>query len=164
MATMSAKRQQQPKAAPRTAKADEDRKIARRSLAWTRRNAILAGLGIIVAIAIAVVSILATNRQGPASPASQQPPGVAVNTVPIDPVGGAPILPVAAATVTPSAYLGAGVQLYIDCLQPVGGKYLLARISYGQYENEWIDIFDIRTPENQDVQHLKPPLPECNKS
>lgn len=158
---MSAKRQQRPKTVPRTAKADEDREVARRSLVWTRRNAILAGLGILVAIAIAVGSILITSPQGPAS---QPPPGVAVNTVPIDTVGGAPILPVAAATVTPSAYLAAGAQLYIDCLQPVSGKYLLARISYGQYKNEWIDIFDIKTPENQDVRYLKPPLPECSTS
>jgi hypothetical protein len=64
---MSAKRQQRPKAAPRTARADEDREVARRSLTWTKRSAILTGLGILVAIAIAVVSILITSPQGPAS-------------------------------------------------------------------------------------------------
>src|SRR6476619_5525121 len=121
---MSARRRQQPKAVPR------------RSLTWTKRAAILTALGVVVAIAIPVVTILITSHQGSTS---QPPSGVAVNTVPVDRIGGAPILPVAA-TVAPSAYLPAGVQLYIDCLQPAAGKYLLARISYGQYKNEWIDI------------------------
>jgi hypothetical protein len=105
--------------------------------------------------------MIITNQQ---AQESQQPPGVAVTTVPIDSYGGAPILPVAAVHVTPSAYLAIGVRLYVDCLQLLGGKYLLAQISYGQYENEWIDAFDIKTPENRDVRHLKPPLPECNAS
>jgi hypothetical protein len=64
---MSVRRQQRPKAAPRTARADEAREVARRSLAWTKRGAILTGLGIPVAIAIAVVSILITSPQDPAS-------------------------------------------------------------------------------------------------
>ena len=53
------------------------------------------GLGITVAIAIAVVSLLIMNHQ---DKTSQQPPGVAVTTVPNDPIGGAPILPVTVAS------------------------------------------------------------------
>jgi hypothetical protein len=161
MASMNTRRRPPPKAVPRATKADQDREVARRTLTWTRRGAILTELAIAVTVAIAVATILVTSHPGTAS---QQSPGVAVNTVPIDQLGGAPILPVAAATARPSAYLSAGVQLYINCLQPVGGKYLLARISSGQYENEWIDAFNIKTPENHDVRYLKPTLPECSES
>jgi hypothetical protein len=63
MVGMSARRRPH-KSAPRTTKADEAREVARRSLAWTRRGAILTGLGIAVAVAIAAVSILITSNHG----------------------------------------------------------------------------------------------------
>lgn len=63
-------RRQRAKAGPRTGNANEDREVARRSLTWTRRGAILTGLGILVASVIAVASILITSHQGTASPQS----------------------------------------------------------------------------------------------
>jgi hypothetical protein len=156
---MNAKRRQRPKATPRLTKAEEERRVAQRSLIWTRRATILTGLGIFVAIVIAVVTTLIVVHQGSAS----QPPtptGIAVNTVPHDQIRGAAIYPVPGGD--PSDYLAPGVSLYIDCLQQVRPRYMFARISYGQYKNHWIDVFDIKTPENQDVRYLKPLLPQCH--
>ena len=129
---------------------------------WTRRGAILTAVGVVVAVVGVVVAILAIPGTSGQDTVSQQPKGIAVNTVPLDPIGGARIFPVPVVTDTPVAYLSGGVQLQIDCLQEVDGKYLLAQISSGQYRNEWIDALDIQTPEGQDVQKLSPPLPECN--
>jgi hypothetical protein len=156
---MSSRKKQQPSAAPKASKASHDRELAQRSFVWTRRSAIWTGAGIVVAVAGVVVPILTTSDR---NTASQQPKGIAVTTVPLDRIGGAPILPVPVATTDPIAYLAAGVQLYIDCLRKVGGKYLLAQISSGQYRDEWIDVFDIKTPEGQEVQKLSQPPPECN--
>jgi hypothetical protein len=155
------RQKRQSRAAPKTSKADKDRELARKSFAWTKRGTILTGIGIVVSagVAVAIAAFQSTSDQGTAS---QQPKGIEVTTVPIDRIGGAPILPVPVVTVAPIAYLSAGVQLHIDCLQEVQGKYLLAQISSGQYQNEWIDVFDIETPDGQEVQKLSQPPPECN--
>jgi hypothetical protein len=154
---VSSRRQERSKTATRTSKADQDREVARNSLTWTKRGAILGAAAIIVAILIAVVSWIISHQDT----VNQQPPGIAVTTVPHDRANGAPILPVPVVTVRPNAYLPAGVQLNIACLQQVGAHHLLAQISYGQYKDEWIDAFDIKTPENQDVWKVKPPLLLC---
>ena len=138
------------------AKADGDGRVAADTLLWTRRGAIIGVAAIVVAIVIAVVTLLLTA--GSASPQSG-PVGVAVNTVPFDPIGGARIFPVPGGQ--PSDYLGAGQTLYIDCLQPVRPSSLLAGISDGPYKDHWIDVSDIKTPSGQDVRSLKPPLPTC---
>jgi hypothetical protein len=151
-----------PQAAPKTSKADQDREITRKSFVWTRRGVIVTAVGVVVAVIGVVVAIVAMRGTSDQETVSQQPKGVAVNTVPLDPIGGARIYPVPVVTDTPVAYLSEGVQLRIDCLQEVDRKYLLAQISSGPYRNEWIDALDIQTPEGQDVQRLSHPLPVCN--
>ncbi len=136
---MSSRRERRSRATPKTSKADQDREVAQKSLVWTRRAALWTGAAIVVAVVGIVVPILTTSDQNTPSP---QPKGMEVITVPLDRIGGAPILPVPVATTVPVAYLPAGWQLYINCLQEVGGKYLLAQISSGQYQDEWIDVFD----------------------
>jgi hypothetical protein len=158
---MSGRRERRSRATPRISKADQDREVARKSFVWTRRGALWTGAAIVVAVAGIIVSSLTTSDQ---NTASQQPKGMEVVTVPLDRIGGAPILPVPVATTDPVGYLRAGVQLFIDCLQEVGGKFLLAQISSGQYQDEWIDVLDIKTPEGQEIQDLKQPPPECGAS
>jgi hypothetical protein len=161
MVTMSSRRERRSRSTPKTSKADQDREVARKSFVWTRRAALWTGAGIVIAVVGIVVPILTTSDQ---NTANTQPKGMEVITVPLDRIGGAPILPVPIVTTAPVAYLPAGWQLYIDCLQKVEGKYLLAQISSGQYQDEWIDIFDIKTPEGQEIQKLKQPPPECSAS
>jgi hypothetical protein len=158
---MSSRRERRTRPTPKTSKADQDREDTRKSFVWTRRAALWTGAAVVVAVVGIVVPILTTSDQNPASP---QPKGIEVITVPLDRIGGAPILPVPVATTIPVAYLPAGWQLYIDCLQEVGGKYLLAQISSGQYQDEWIDLLDIETPEGQEIQKLKQPPPACSAS
>jgi hypothetical protein len=145
------------KTAPRESKAQQDRRIALGQFVWTRRSAVLTAVGIVVAIAAIVVSIILT-QQGSTSH-SAGPSGVAVNVVPQDRIGGAAIFPVPGGQ--PSDYLGPGWSLYVDCLQQVRPHYMFARISDGPYKNHWIDVFDIKRPRGEDVRFLKPPLPQC---
>lgn len=147
---------------PKLSKADQDREITRKSFVWTRRGVILTAVAIIVSIVGVTVAIIAIPGSSPTDTVSQQPNGIAVTIVPQDRVGGAPILPVPVVTDAPVAYLSGGVQLQISCLQEVDSKYLLAQISSGPYQNEWIDALDILTPKGQDVQELSKPLPKCN--
>jgi len=44
--------------APRESKAEQDRRIAARSLAWASRTAVITGVGVLVAIAAIVVPIV----------------------------------------------------------------------------------------------------------
>ena len=158
---MSTRRERQSRATPKTSKADQDREVARKSLMWTRRAALWTGVAVVVAVIGIVVPILIMNAQ---NTTSLQPKGMEVITVPLDSIDGAPILPVPVVTIAPVAHLPAGWQLYINCLEEVEGKYLLAQISSGQYRDEWIDVFDIKTPEGQEIQKLKQPPPECSAS
>lgn len=145
----------QRKATPRETPREHNHALAERSFKWTRLGAIFAALAIVVAVVIGTVTIAST-----ASTTHQSGPiGVAVNTVPHEPIGGAPVYPIPGSE--PSDYLSAGVPLYIDCLQPVKPDHLLARISFGIYKNHWIDVFDIKTPDGTDVRFLRPPLPLC---
>jgi hypothetical protein len=86
-------------------------------------------------------------------------PGLAVNVVPRDVIGGAAIYP--APGVRPNAYLGNGESLYVDCLQPVKPNYMLVHISAGPYLNHWVDAFDVKTPRGEDLRVLNPLLPKC---
>ena len=140
--------------APRETRSEHARKLAEGSFRWTKLGAIFAGLAIVVAIAITAVTIATSSTSEPSGPA-----GLAVNTVPQDPIGGAAVYPIPGGR--PSDFLAGGVTLYIDCLQPVKPKYLLARISDGPYKDHWIDVFDIKTPDGQDVRFLRPALRTC---
>jgi hypothetical protein len=111
-------------------------------------------VAIVVAIVIAAVTISTSTTSKPTRPV-----GVAVNTVPQDPIGGAAVYAVPGGR--PVAFFAGGVTLYVDCLQPVKPKYLLARISDGPDKDHWIDVFDIKTPEGEDVRFLKPRLRVC---
>lgn len=112
------------------------------------------GVSIVVAIVIAAATISASSMSKPSRPV-----GVAVNTVPHDPIGGAAVYPIPGGR--PSDFLAGGVTLYIDCLQPAKPNYLLARISDGPYKDHWIDVFDIKTPEGKDVRFLNPAVRTC---
>jgi hypothetical protein len=139
---------------PRETRSAQARRLAEGSFKWTKLGAIFGAVAIVVAIVIAVVTISQSGSSQPSGPV-----GVAVNTVPRDQIGGAAIYPIPGGQ--PSDYLSGGVTLYVDCLQPVKPKYLLARISDGPYANHWIDVFDIKTPEGNDVRFLKPALRIC---
>ena len=143
------------KAGPRReTRAEQARELAKGSFKWTRLGAIFGAVAIIVAVALAVVA----NSTGPTNQ-PRGPVGVAVNTVPHDPIGGAAIYPVPGGR--PSDFVPAGVSLYVDCVRPVRQKYAFARISDGQYKNHWIDVFDIKTPEGKDVRFLRTALRTC---
>lgn len=139
------------KRAPRETKSEHTRKLAEGQFWWTRLGAIFAGLAVVVAIAIAIA---ASSTSKPSAPV-----GIAVNTVPQDPIGGAAVYPVPGGR--PSDYLAGGVTLHIDCLQAVKPNYLLARISDGPYTDHWIDVFDVKTPDGQDVRFLRPAFRTC---
>lgn len=139
---------------PRETRSAQARRLAEGSVKWTRLGAIFGAVAIVVAIAIAAVTISQSGSSPPSVPV-----GVAVNTVPRDQIGGAAIYPIPGGQ--PSDYLSDGVTLYIDCLQPVKPRYLLARISDGAYRDHWIDVFDIKTPRGNDVRFLKPALRMC---
>lgn len=130
--------------------------VAEKTLIWTKRGAILTGLGIVVAAIVAIVIAVLTSQD---TSVRTGPAGVAVNVVPHDPIGGAAIYPVPGGR--PSEFVAAGMSFYIDCLQRVLPNHLLARISDAFDKNHWIDVFDVRTPEGQDVRFLRPGLPSC---
>jgi hypothetical protein len=119
---------------------------------------VLAAVGVVVAVAAAVAAIvvpIVLTQQGPTAP-----PGIAVNVVPQDPIGGARIFPQPWGG-TPSGYLNSSWSFYVDCLQEVRPNYMFARISDGPYQNHWIDVFDIKTPTGGDVRFVQPHLPLC---
>ena len=125
-------------------------------------------LGVFVAVAGAVLAAYATNHLpllgsgsgGSSGAGSGDSPGIAVTTVPRDPVDGAAIYPVPNGAPA-SGRVAAGLVLRVDCVQRVSPNYLLAHISTGAYRDHWIDTFDVKTPRGEDLSALHPPLPSC---
>ncbi len=131
-----------------------DQRIAEDSLIWSRRNAAIGAVAILVAIAIAYIAHESTGSRN----SRGHPDGVLVNTVPRN-VGGAAIYAVPGGE--PSAYLGSGVTLRVDCVQPVEPHFLFARVSAGSYDHHWVDVFDIKTPGGAGLTYFSSHLPQC---
>lgn len=139
---------------PRETKSEQARRLAQGSFKWTRLGAIFGGVSIVIATVIVAVTISVSSMNR-----LSRPVGVAVNTVPHDPIGGAAVYPIPGGR--PSDFLAGGVTLHIDCLQSAKPNYLLARISGGPYRDHWVDVFDIKTPEGKDVRFLSPAVRMC---
>lgn len=135
-------------------KADQLRRLTEGSFKLTRLNVWVAVAGVVVAIAAIVIPIVLSFTSHDATP-----PGVEVNVVPRDLIGGAAVYPAPGAA--PNAFLDNSWSLRIDCLQAVKPNYLLAHIAAGPYQNHWIDVFDVKTATGGDVRRLDPMLPEC---
>jgi uncharacterized membrane protein YdfJ with MMPL/SSD domain len=64
-------KQQRAKPPPKETKAEHDRKLAERAVVWTRRNALIAALGVVVA---AIAILVPSSRRRPGPQTSVPPP------------------------------------------------------------------------------------------